>query len=131
MLDSNVLLSRLLWPPSLPAQVVGIAFRRATVLISDALVAELAEVLARPKLARYVQRQDAEAFVHALGGVAERVALTAHVEACRDPRDDHILALAVSGSANLIVTGDRDLLALHPFRSIGILTPRQFLERAA
>lgn len=131
MLDSNVLLSRLLWPPSLPAQAVGIALRRGTVLISDTLVAELAEVLGRPKIARYVQRQDAEAFIHALGGIAERVALTTHIQACRDPRDDHILSLAVSGSADLIVTGDRDLRALHPFRSIGILTPRQFLERSA
>jgi predicted nucleic acid-binding protein len=50
------------------------------------------------------------------------------VRACRDPKDDKFLELAVSGAACCVVTGDQDLLALHPFRSVSILTPAQFLE---
>lgn len=97
-------------------------------LVSEALVIELAAVLARPKFAAYVDAGDARAFPQALGGVTTEVALTAHVEACRDPDDDRILSLALSGAADAIVTGDADLLALHPFHGIAILTPRQFLD---
>jgi len=47
---------------------------------------------------------------------------------CRDKDDDIVLATAVAGKANVIVTGDDDLLALKKFRDIRILSPRQFLE---
>lgn len=127
--DSNILLSRILWPQSVPAQAVSRAVADATVLISDVLLAELHEVLARPKFAGLVDRDDARGFVRALSGIAERVELTVHVMACRDPRDDHVLALAVSGEANLVVTGDADLLVLDPFRGIRIITARAFLDR--
>ena len=128
VLDTNVLLSRILRPASAPARAVRVAAERGTVLISDALVTELVGVLARPKFAVLVDPQDARAFVQALGGIAERVPLTAHVEACRDPRDDHVLALAVSGAADAIVTGDADLLVLNPFRGIQIVTPQAFVD---
>lgn len=49
-------------------------------------------------------------------------------EACRAPRDDKFLELAISGGADYIVTGDSDLLELNPFRGIAIFTPGQFLE---
>ena len=48
---------------------------------------------------------------------------------CRDPDDDWVLATAIAGDAELIVTGDEDLLALGTYRDVAILTPRQFLER--
>ena len=47
---------------------------------------------------------------------------------CRDPKDNQFLELAVNGQADFIVTGDEDLLVLHPFRAIPILTPRDFLH---
>jgi hypothetical protein len=50
--------------------------------------------------------------------------------ACRDPKDDKFLSLAVSGLATHIVTGDADLLALHPFQGIQILTPGALLEQS-
>jgi len=50
------------------------------------------------------------------------------IRVCRDPRDDKFLELAVDGRADLILTGDSDLLTLHPFRGIAILTPAQYLE---
>lgn len=49
---------------------------------------------------------------------------------CRDPKDDFILECAVTGDADLIVTGDKDLLALDPYGTIRILTPRQYLDDA-
>ena len=53
---------------------------------------------------------------------------TIGAEACRDPKDLHILGLADAGGAECIVTGDQDLLTLRKFRSCKILTPRQFSD---
>ena len=50
------------------------------------------------------------------------------IRACRDPKDDKFLEVAVHGSADVIVTGDSDLLDLHPFRGIAILTPADYLN---
>lgn len=55
--------------------------------------------------------------------------VTASVRACRDPDDDHLLALALSGEADVIISGDADLLVLDPFRGIPILTPRRLIEQ--
>ena len=59
---------------------------------------------------------------------AESVAIAERVIACRDPRDDKFLELAVNGHADLLVTGDRDLLALDPFRNIPVVTPATFVQ---
>jgi putative PIN family toxin of toxin-antitoxin system len=68
-------------------------------------------------------------FFRLLGRVAERVPITYSIRACRDPEDDKFLELAVNGNAALIVTGDKDLLALDPFQGIAIITPAGFLKR--
>jgi predicted nucleic acid-binding protein len=58
----------------------------------------------------------------------EAVAIPYPIRACRDPRDDKFLEVAVHGRADAIVTGDKDLLELNPFRGIAILTPSAYLE---
>jgi putative PIN family toxin of toxin-antitoxin system len=63
-----------------------------------------------------------------LGRVAEFVTISRPVRACRDPRDDMILEVAVNGAANAIVTGDGDLLTLHPFMGVPILSPADWLR---
>jgi predicted nucleic acid-binding protein len=55
------------------------------------------------------------------------VEITEMIEACRDPKDNKVLEVAVNGQATCIVTGDEDLRILHPFRGIPILTPAEFL----
>jgi predicted nucleic acid-binding protein len=62
---------------------------------------------------------------------AELVAITERIAACRDPKDDKFLELAVAGRADLIVTGDADLLVLNPFRDISIVTPAAFVQGVA
>ena len=56
------------------------------------------------------------------------VIVTENIEACRDPKDDKFLELAVSGNADYIITGDDDLLELNPFQNVKIITSREFLE---
>jgi len=59
---------------------------------------------------------------------AEPVEIKTRIRACRDPKDDKFLEVAVDGRADAIVTGDHDLLELHPFHGIAILTPADYLN---
>jgi len=125
--DTNILVSRLLMPKSLPAQAVDKILAEACILASDDSLAELATVLARPKFDRYVSVADRRSFLRLLHGLAEPVPIVHRIVACRDPKDDKFLELAINGSAAAIVTGDADLLTLHPFRGVRIVTPRDYL----
>ena len=60
-------------------------------------------------------------------GAAEIVTIAERIAACRDPTDDKFPELAVNGHADLIVSGDGDLLALNPFRQVPIITPAAFV----
>jgi uncharacterized protein len=51
--------------------------------------------------------------------------------ACRDPTDDKFLELAVNGNADIVLTGDADLLALNPFRGIPIVAPGSFIQQGS
>ena len=82
----------------------------------------------RARFRRYLDENDIRLFLVALTSEAEWVDTVAPLSACRDPKDDKFLALAVSGNATHIVTGDRDLLELHPFRGVQILSPGDFVE---
>lgn len=127
--DTNSLVSRLLLPESVPAKAVRKAVGHGQLLVSDTTLGELADVLSRPKFDRYVSVEDRQEFIRLLSRIAERVADTLPVKACRDPKDDKFLEVAVNGDASVLVTGDEDLLDLHPFRGIDIVTPRQYLDR--
>jgi uncharacterized protein len=128
ILDTGVLISRFLRPQSVPGEAVELAEKQATLLVSDETLAELLSVLRRPKFAKYVDPEDAINIVRALAAIAEIVHVTTVVTACRDPDDDKFLALALTGNAQVIVTGDDDLLALHPFQGVAIVTPKQFVS---
>ena len=128
--DTNALVSRLLLPDSVPAQAVRKGLASGDLLVSDATLGELATVLARPKFDRYLGPGDRRSVLGLLGRVARRVEIVRPVTACRDPRDDMFLAVAVNGRADALVTGDADLLELHPFLGIPIHSPRDFLGRA-
>jgi uncharacterized protein len=64
-----------------------------------------------------------------LAPLVEIVEVVQQVHACRDPKDDGFLEAAVNGRADVVITGDKDLLALDPFRGIAILTPAAYLAR--
>lgn len=127
VLDTNTLVSRLLMPGGTAARAVDHALALGVPLVSDDTLAELADVLSRPRFDRYVSLADRQRFVALLGGVARRVAITHRVQACRDPRDDKFLHVALNGEAEAIVTGDNDLLVLDPFHGVRILSPAAFL----
>ncbi len=128
VVDTSVVISAMLLPRSIPRKAFDYVVEHGRLLISAATVAELDEVLRRPKFDRYVREEERLEFLAALVRVAEIVDINATITACRDPKDNKFLELAVSGEASHIITGDADLLVLHPFQEIAIVTPQAFLE---
>jgi len=126
--DTNVLVSALLFDRSKPARAFFVALRAGEVLVSADVISELSDVLGREKFRRYVSGEERGRFLRSLLRETTLVEVRGKVRACRDPKDDKFLELAVNGNADCIVSGDDDLLTLGPFRGIRILTPDGFLE---
>lgn len=126
--DTNIYVSRYLRPHSVPGRAVEKVWSGMTPLISIATWSELREVLHRPKFARFVRPHFLDVYLRRVFEISEKVSVPTPIHACRDPRDDKFLELAVHGRADLLITGDADLLALNPFRGIAILTPAAFLS---
>jgi len=127
VLDTNVLVSAALKRQSTPAIAVHIATQRHVLLKSAATEKQLLEVIERPYLSALIP-SDTQAWLHSLIEAAELTEIIERVTACRDPTDDKFLELAINGRANLIVSGDRDLLVLSPFRGIPIIAPAAFVK---
>ena len=126
--DTNCLVSRLLLPFSVPGDAVRKAADSGLLLVSEATMNELADVLARSKFDRYISLADRQQFVRLLGRVAEFVPIVYPVRECRDPRDDKFLEVALNGGADVIVTGDADLLGMNPWRGIAIMLPSHYTK---
>lgn len=127
VVDTNLLVSRLLLPDSVPGQAVRKAEREGVVIASRETLDELSDVLSRRKLDRYVDIEQRRKYVRRLLGTVEMVTARHVVRASRDASDDKFLELALSGGAALILTGDTDLLTLNPFRGIAIQTASDYL----
>lgn len=127
--DTNVTISALMSPKSIPRQAFDIAQLSGIFLVSAESILELNEVLSRKRFERYFSTEERLQFISKFFTDAEIVEIKESIKTCRDPKDDKFLELAVNGSANFIITGDQDLLVLHPFRDIKIITPNELLER--
>jgi putative PIN family toxin of toxin-antitoxin system len=126
VIDTGVLISAALKAETAPSLAVHQAARHGTLLKSSATEAEFQDVLVRPYLARLIAPA-ARIFLMQLMAGAESVPIDTRVVACRDAKDDKFLELAVNGAADVLVSGDKDLLVLNPFRGIPILAPAPFL----
>ena len=127
VLDTNIVVSAALRIGSLPHRTLLKARVEGFLLASSETLAELEKVLLREKFDRYVERSLREALFREYARNCLVVPIPSPIRACRDPRDDKFLEVAVHGLAGAIVTGDEDLLALHAFRGIAILSPADYL----
>ena len=127
VVHTNVLVSAALKQQSMPEMAALLVERRGGLLKSLATEQQLFEVVARPRLASLID-PETQAWLKKLMAAAELVTITDRIAACRDPTDGKFLELAVNGHADLIVSGDGDLLALNPFRDIPIVTPAAFVQ---
>ena len=129
VLDTNLLVSAALLPGSTSGHALKQAVLNHELAFSDATWDELHEVLHRPRFDRYFaharQRSD---YLHALARTARWHHVASIVTDCRDPKDNKFLALALDAQATTIVSGDDDLLCLHPWRGIAIVQPRALLS---
>ena len=124
VLDTNIAVSALLWGGN-PQQILDLAGDPSVKMFtSRPLMAELVGVLGRPKFSpKFLQHRKTPLQLAARYALATRsVALQSLPRTVpSDPDDDAIIATGIAANADLIVTGDGDLLALHPYRGIQIL----------
>jgi|LakMenEpi03Aug12_release.lakeMendotaPanAssembly.Ray.scaffolds.fasta_scaffold587036_1 putative PIN family toxin of toxin-antitoxin system len=132
VIDTNVLLSALLWGGTPHALMEHVRNGTVTLISSPALLAELACVIDRPKFDEILLRTNTSrtqtlAEVRLLAEVIDPPPLAQPV--CRDKDDDAVLALALAAHADIVISGDDDLLCLNPFEGIPILMPAQALQK--
>jgi uncharacterized protein len=128
VVDTNVFVSAIVVSGSVPSRALDKALDIGILLFSEVTMIELTEVLLRPKFNRYVGAERRASFLGLLASVAEFVPVIQLVHECRDQKDDKFLEVALNGRAGLIITGDADLLGMHPWREIDILSPERYLN---
>jgi len=134
--DTSCLISAALRPFSVPDQAVTLTLETCQLCASIGGLEELEEVLHRRRFDSYADLDSRIAFLETIRSHSQVFTLTEALLSevkgcCRDANDDFILALAFSARAGVIVSSDHDLLVLHPWRGIPILTPAQFLAQFA
>jgi uncharacterized protein len=135
ILDTSTLVSAALRIGSIPHQVLLEALATCDVCASAETLAELKHVLDREKFDRYLDRDSRREFValirrHAHLFSVQNAELEAIDPPCRDPKDHQFLALALTAEVDVLVSSDEDLLVMHPWRGIAIMTPAEFLARS-
>lgn len=134
--DTSTLVSAALRVGSLPHQAMTHALATGELCVSAATLAELDAVLMRPKFDRYMPieiRQKFAALVrlHAAFFEVSEDDTDNVYPPCRDPKDNPFLALSQRCDADVLVSSDADLLVLHPWNGVPILSPADFLTAAA
>ena len=126
LIDTNVWVSALLWPDSLPSRVLQMIIRDHTVILSAEIIGELRDVYTRkfshklPDFERFLEQLTYEL-------ATEKPVLARHLT-IRDPNDVHVLIAAISSNADILLTGDQDFAEL-PMTKPMIMTSRQFVEK--
>jgi len=130
VLDTNVFVSGLMGVGSPPRQIVDAWLDdRFTLVTSLYLVAELTHVLSYPRIADRIQVSSAQIERILTALLSQTVIVPGKVKlpgVTRDPKDDAVVACAVEGKADCIVSGDKDLLVLGTYQGIQVVTPSQF-----
>lgn len=128
VVDTNVLISALLTPNGKPGQVIKqLVEIESSLLLSRVTFLEPASRLARPKFDRYRTREQMDRYLEWLADLAEWIKPSIRISDCRDPDDNRFLEVLIAGDGDLLISGDPDLLELHPYEGRPILTPAEFL----
>jgi putative PIN family toxin of toxin-antitoxin system len=129
VVDASTLVGAALFETSVPSQAVLHAALHDRIALSLAVDAEIARVLRRPKLMRGLRIGWREDLLFTVRRGAAWFEPVIPVADCRDPTDDMYLELALAAAAGVIVSSDKDLLVLDPWRGVRILTAKRYLER--
>lgn len=104
---------------------------RVELICSPDLLAELSDVLNRPRIRQLLSAEDSEQVLQLLAQAATFYDPNEAPGICRDPNDDYLLALATASSADCLVTRDEDLLSLRAHGMTRIMYPAVFLQELA
>lgn len=131
--DTSTLISGILRPSSIPRQAFLKAIAQAELCASPSTLAELESVLARDKFDRYLDLSIRLEFFqlyrrHVRLFPVSEAEENALPQSCRDPRDNKFLALALTCTAEVLISSDEDLLTLNPYQRILIISPREYLD---
>ena len=132
--DTSTLVSAALRPDSIPDRALTLALGVYRLCASAEAIAELQRVLKRPRFDSYVDLDSRLSLVenirsHALFFIVSDSLRLDLRGSYRDAEDEFLLALALTSQCDVLVSSDHDLLVLHPWRGIAILTPAQFLKQ--
>lgn len=128
VIDTNVLVSSILIKQSSADYALKKARSLGIILFSEDTFQELKIILNRPKFDKYVSLETRFEFMAKLKLESKLIDIFERINICRDTKDNMFLEVAVNGQADYLITGDRDLLVLHPFKNIEIVTVNQFLN---
>ena len=125
--DASAVVSAALRQDSVPERALLRAEDSDVFALSAEVDAEIAGVLARPRFASAISAARRARILDVLRGRAAWCSVSERVTDCRDAKDDKYLELALASGAGVIVSGDDDLLVLHPWRGVRILKPAEYL----
>jgi hypothetical protein len=133
VIDANVLVSGILSPQGIPAQIVKVwREEKFSLVTSEAVIIEIQETLEKlDGTGKYfIPRSRIDKFLGLIRENSHLVSTLPNVDGTipADPDDEKFLAIALAGEASVIVSGDKHLLNLKKFRDIPIQTPREFLD---
>ena len=132
VIDTNILVRASIRPQGTVGPVLSeLRDGKYRLIYSDELLKELVDVLGRPRLRTKYQlgEERIKTVLDLILLRGELVSPTRKIEACRDPDDNKVLEAAVSAGADIIISGDEDLLVLNPFEGVPIVGPAAFLAR--
>lgn len=128
VVDTNILISASLTQGA-PFRVVEQLVKKNALVFSKETINELASRIMRPKFDRYISGENREVYLNNLILSADLVIIESRIQGCRDKDDDKFLETAVKGNAQFIISGDQDLLIMHPFQGVEIVTAQDFESR--
>jgi putative PIN family toxin of toxin-antitoxin system len=125
VIDTNIWVSFLIGK-KLSSLKDAIIHHKVEICFSDELFSEIFNVVRRPKISKYFPEKTVTELFTLINDNIRMVNPDCIITDCRDPKDNFLLALAVSAKADYIITSDEDLLVLNPFREIQIVSPITF-----
>ena len=128
VIDTNVFISGLIGSGNPQLILNSLGDKKFNLIISQALIDELLDVLTRPRFQKYFTYNDIKELASLIQSSAQITSPSVKIQICRDPKDNIVLECAVAGEADFIVTGDDDLLCLTSYQAIHIITPALFVE---
>jgi putative PIN family toxin of toxin-antitoxin system len=129
VIDTSLAISAAILPNSISAKAFSLALKNFQLVASDSTLAELVDVIYRPKFNKYLSDEARLEFLTLYAQSSEIVSVTSVITDCIDPKDNQFLALAIDATASFILSGDPHLIDMNPYRGVAIVDPKCFVEK--